>query len=293
MKIISPLNHSKEIEPLIKAGADAFFFGFMKDNNAFSSWNHPEANFTDFDDLKKAISICNKRKIPIYCTLDIARINKQSELDEIIKRAKLFSKLGVTKFFASNISILTALKKHVPVVVGCECGVFNKATIEFYNERGFHDLVLSRYLYPTEIEIMKKAAKNTQFYVQIHDVECPINDETCTLDAVLAYGGSSTPCNFPATLTLIPKNDIMLEGVDFYSKFRHRCFLCLIYNLNKIGIEHLIIKGKGFPLENKIESVELVNSVLQDIDNLSKEGIRKIANEICIGERCLYYKKWK
>jgi collagenase-like PrtC family protease len=306
MKILSPLKSSEEVEPLITAGANSFYCGYIHNGKSYSAWDYDAANFKEITDLENAIKIAHKYGVPIYCTFNINRVMAGEELEEIAKRAVKLKGIGISGFIASNLLVISTLKGlGLRIILGSAGGAFNMESIKFYNEIGIYDVILPRYLHPLEVSILKKSSPKTNFYVHVYNIECPTNDIFCLLEDILNWKDFTTGCSVPAKKIFVSKGSLSLKekkeiirNIDLCSEFRNRCFLCSIYHLNKIGITSLVILGRSFSLKNKLESVNHLKDLLKGIDkNTWKEFFEKVIKITgsgainCEGDRCIYYEK--
>jgi len=304
MRLLAPVKSLEEVKILIEKGADALYCGYIEDNKSYSAWDYEEANFEDWSEFKKAIKLANNKKIPIYCNLDIHKIHNQGELANILERAQKINKLGITGFIVANISLLFSFKKlGFKVILSRHTGVVNPFAVNFFNNHGFFDIMLTEHLYASEIRILKNSSKNAKFYLPMWGIECPTNNIYCLLEQALHWEGCTTGCNVPAKKTIvsrakqeIPTKKDIFKNIDFDSKFRNRCYLCRLYELK--NIDYLVIIGTYFNTKQKIESVGNLRLIIKKLDTSTKDEFYLLCQSIakknginCNSQRCRHYEK--
>jgi putative protease len=125
-ELMAPVGSWESLRAALQAGADSIYFGVGSLNMRARAAN----NFT-VSDLKKIKSICEKKKVKIYLTLNIV------VYDEEIKNAKKLcdaaKKAGIDAVIASDISIITyANSIKLPVHISTQANVSNIEAVRFF-----------------------------------------------------------------------------------------------------------------------------------------------------------------
>jgi len=128
IEIMSPVGSYESLMAALQGGAGSVYFGVGKLNMRSRS----SANFT-LDDLKKIASLCNKKGVKTYITLNtIIFDNELDEMHHIVDAAK---ENGITAIIASDLSVLEyARQQGVEVHISTQCNITNTEAVKFYSQ---------------------------------------------------------------------------------------------------------------------------------------------------------------
>jgi putative protease len=188
MKILAPINKSKEVEQIIKQGADELYCGVMPVDwrDKFTNVASPNrrewtsANLSSLDELKKTVDIAHAYQTPVYLTINSFYSNEQYPL--ILKQIEQTKEIGVDGFIIADIGLLLALKRlnlDVEIHISNTGTVFNSETIEFYKDLGASRIILPRQLMVDEIDELVKGENEINFEVFIMNSGCKNIDGFC------------------------------------------------------------------------------------------------------------------
>jgi putative protease len=155
IEIMAPVGSYESLMAAIQGGANSVYFGIEKMNMRAHSSN----NFT-FDDLEKIVSICSKKQIKTYLTVNTVIYDKELRLmREIIDAAK---RNHVTAIIASDISAISYARSiGVEVHISTQLNISNIESLRFYSN--FADVVvLARELNLDQVGEISKTIKEEQ-----------------------------------------------------------------------------------------------------------------------------------
>jgi len=189
MKILAPVNNSKEVKDIIDAGADELYCGVMpldwkRHYTNISSPNRREwktANISSFDELKKVVDIAHSSGVPLYLALNALYTQRQYPL--VLEQAEKAKGMGIDALIVADIGLLLTLKKEgVKLDIHISTGgtTFNSETARFYEDLGVSRIVLPRHLQIQEIEGIVKDNPSIKFEVFILNSGCKNIDGFCT-----------------------------------------------------------------------------------------------------------------
>ncbi|GAB1402173.1 hypothetical protein MASR1M68_10840 [Elusimicrobiota bacterium] len=319
--ITSGFNNISVIEELKKAGATELYTGFFDESVnkkypiAFNILNRrgEDANFTNWQEFKRAISLAEKLQLPVYVTFNGLYIQKQYKLilDTINKVSSLN---GVKGIIVNDIALLLLLKENnykKDIVISTGGTIFNSHTVAFYKSLGAKRIILDRQLSIKDIIEIISYDKTMQYEIFAFGGSCFFIDGFCSffhcsenLDynqkIVNTYNVNmcETGCH------LIEQNiskfsdyymkKYNLNTENFISFMRHSCNLCNLYELKKIKNLSLKIVNRK---KSSISFVEVVSSAINSLEtSKSKKEYIKYCKRIleekklfkCNQSQCFY-----
>lgn len=165
MKINAAFSNLKELDFLIKNGADEVYCGLLTDSEKEGMTNHrpnlPAMNLRTLDELKESIQIChdNSKKIAFVIN-EVGYFDKF--LKPILEKLQKIDKMGIDAFVVSDINLMNILKNTSPYnrikakkYLSSIAPVFNMETFNFYKNFGISRIVLPQHLYPIEFAQLK------------------------------------------------------------------------------------------------------------------------------------------
>lgn len=319
--ITSGFNNISVIEELKKAGATELYTGFFDESVnqkypiAFNILNRrgEDANFTNWQEFKKAVILAEKLQLPVYVTFNGLYIQKQYKLilDTINKVSSL---KGVKGIIVNDIALLLLLKENnykKDIVISTGGTIFNHQTVSFYKSLGAKRIILDRQLSIKDIIEIINYDKTMQYEIFAFGGSCFFIDGFCSffhcsenLDhnkkIVNTYNVNmcETGCH------LIEQNiskfsdyyikKYNLNTDNFLSFMRHSCNLCNLYELKKIKNLSLKIVNRK---KSSISFVEVVSLALNALETIkSKKEFIKYCKYIleekklfkCNQSQCFY-----
>jgi len=189
VKILAPVNNSKEVEKIIDAGADEIYCGVLPHNwkekfTNIASSNRREwqaANLPNFCQLQEVVDIAHSNNIPVYLALNALYTKKQYPL--VFEQVEKSKKIKVDALIVADLGLLLSLKREkIDLNIHISTGgtTFNSETAKFYEELGASRIVLPRHLNIKEIEQIVKSCPSLEFEVFILNSGCKNIDGFCT-----------------------------------------------------------------------------------------------------------------
>lgn len=134
IEILAPVGSFESLAAAVDAGADAVYFGVHRLNMR----SHSTVNFS-FDDVQKITSLCRKKNIKTYLTLNTVIYDEEmQEMEDIVIQAK---KHKVDALIVSDQAAITCARKHgMEVHISTQLNISNVETIRFY--AAFADVVV-------------------------------------------------------------------------------------------------------------------------------------------------------
>ena len=162
MKIFAPLRNSGDVLSLIEAGTDEFYCGYIdKDWKEYfgnsiemnrRSACGADANFTDLQDLKNAITIAHNYGKRIMLALNHHQFTN-SQLPYVYKVIDLFDSISGDGVILADFSAIDyAIRKNIYVAVSTDTPVYNIETVNFFCEK-WHVLGFTRIEYGNVLPI--------------------------------------------------------------------------------------------------------------------------------------------
>ncbi len=278
MDITAPINSADDVLPLIKAGANELYLGYMprswhKKYSFLASVNRryfQESSFTDPDNLKIAIRTAKEHSIPVNMTLNSSYYEKK-QYPKIISMISEVQKYGLDGVIIADIPLLLKVRKKFPdlkIVVSTVASSFNSSSADFYASLGASKIVLPRHLTFEEIkEIRKKVRVALETFVFFD--WCIYDDGLCTyhhgMEKML---GVSQGCLFVKNYKLNPQlspavcNEVTERRIN--GRFRELrfedgfCAGCYVKKFQQIGIDSVKLAGRRLPTSVKVQAVNFI-----------------------------------
>ncbi|OGU70702.1 MAG: protease [Ignavibacteria bacterium RBG_16_34_14] len=271
-ELMSPAGDRTMLTAVVKAGANAVYFGVDKLN-----MRNKAANFK-IDELHEAVSFCKKHNVKTYLTLNTIVFEEElDKVDEIISAAK---KSGVDRIICWDLAVAEKCKKHkIPFCISTQASVSNSLSANFYKSIGASRIVLAR---ECSLEEIKKIRKNTDLETEafIHGAMCVAVSGRCFMSHHL-FGKSANrgdciqPCRREYEVYDLPAGRqgpiikrSMLIGEDYVLSAKDLCTIEFIDELIAAGINSFKIEGR----KRSSEYAAKVTSVYRRAIDLYFEG---------------------
>jgi len=189
VEVLSPLTRAFEVDPLVDAGATAFYAGVLTADwrKAFSTLvagnQEPAvgANFPSLEELKDAVDRAHERKAPVTLTLnlDYYTHRQREHLGRLMDAA---ADAGVDGFLIADVPTMVRARTEHPDVrlhVSTIAPAFNSAALEFYEGLGASRVVLPQQLTPEEIVALARDSP-VELEVFVLNNRCVNVDGFCT-----------------------------------------------------------------------------------------------------------------
>ena len=186
-EILSPAGNMEKLKTAIYFGADAVYFaGKQYGLRAFSG------NFTE-KEIVEAVNFCHERNVKAYVTINIIAHNE--DFVHLAKYVKFLEKAGVDAIIASDLGVISFIKKTAPTLpihVSTQANIVNKYSAKFFADLGVERIILARELSITEIkEIRKFVPKHIALEAFVHGAMCISYSGRCLLSNYMTHRDSN------------------------------------------------------------------------------------------------------
>ncbi len=295
MRYALPINSSDEVSKLYFAGADELYCGYFDDIWQETFGRHDSisrrqgmANFTSWNELKKAVAESLNYKMPVNLTLNARYTEGQySFLIDLIEK---WISIGGNGIIVRDIGLLSRIKKEnldseLQIIVSLLFPVVNQYTVPMLKDFGVSRIVLPRHIDIIEMDNICHEFKEIEFECMVMGDKCRMIDGFCR-----SIHGES--CSFV-------NRDNDFSDIGFFNGCNHLCMqygqpekdpcaVCKLNELENAGISVGKIGGRGLPLEKRIQWLKFIKST-EKLNNKQKKA--EYENTFSHGCNCYYEKK--
>jgi putative protease len=302
LKITSPFREKKEVIPLIEAGADELYCGYLSPDwvKRYTSLEFERkgggSNFTDLKELKKAVDLAHKKGIPVYLTLNGLYVRQQYPL--LVEIVNQLNKIDLDGYIVADIGLLLTLrkqgfKKQIHISTGGT--VFNSEAARFYKNLGASRIILDRQTTLESMRALSQDSPDLDFEVFILNTLCVYIDGFCTflhpyrrdseediskkdweeeerLHLITVYDPEAQADACCLKYSVGVYNDSRLnERIDtdkiqptFYKQLIDgaECGACAIYEINKTRVKSIKIVGRQITSDARLQSTKFIRVCL-------------------------------
>jgi len=187
LKIISPFREKEEVIPLIEAGADELYCGYLSPEweKRYTAFEFERkgggSNLTDLTQLRQAVDLAHEKGIPVYLTLNGLYVRQQYPL--LLKVVNQLNKIDLAGYIVADIGFLLTLgkqgfRKEIHISTGGT--VFNSEAARFYKDLGASRIILDRQMSLDSIKALTFENPDIDFEVFILNTLCVYIDGFCT-----------------------------------------------------------------------------------------------------------------
>lgn len=187
LKITTPFREKGEVIPLIEAGADELYCGYLPSDwkKRYTALEFERkgggSNFTDLSELRQAVDLAHTRKIPVYLTLNGLYVKDQYPL--LLKIINQLNEIDLDAYIVADIGLLLTLrkqgcKKEIHISTGGT--VFNSEAVLFYKDLGASRIILDRQISLDAIRALSQENPDIDFEAFILNTLCVYIDGFCT-----------------------------------------------------------------------------------------------------------------
>ncbi len=288
--ITSGFNSLEAVHKMKEAGATELYGGFLpkeldkKWPISFNILNRrgEDANFSDWNEFKKAVSQARKYNLPVFATFNGLYIEKQYKtILNLIE--KVSSLKGIKGIIVNDIALLLLLKelkykKEIAISTGGT--TFNANTVQFYKSLGAKRIILDRQLSVKDIVKIIKADDSLDYEVFGFGGSCFFIDGFCSFfhcseklnyknKIIKTYNTKQfdTGCHLIAANVI--KNQINYEKKynvscnNLIDNLRHSCNLCNLYELKDLKNVSLKVVNRKNSMESFVTVIKLACNKLE------------------------------
>ncbi len=276
MKILAPADRLAEVRPLIDAGADELYGGFVP-----SAWDETygevgsinkrtfrAAQFATIDELAKAVELSHGMGVRFYQTLNNDFYTPR-QMPAVLKIAQEAAALGVDGLLVADLGLMLEVNKlHLPLELHLSIlsAVLNTQAAFFFKDLGVTRIVLDRTLTTQEIAKVIANVPDVEFEAFVMYGKCPNIEGFCSFfhhdDPDHVW-----PCGRACDLKPVPADSSEAEAAaaahsGWAEAVRgNACGLCGVYDLMKAGLTAAKIAGRGRKTEHKLAAIAALKTV--------------------------------
>jgi putative protease len=277
MRIVSPVDNLAEALPLLAAGADELYGGYVPKGwserfSDFASINQRTfsgAQLESPEELATIVALCQERGKRFSLTLN-APYYTDAQLPLLLEVVEQAVAAGVNGIILADPGLLRILKRLYPQVeyhASTLAHLLNSSAITFDRQLGISRAILPRHLTIAEMEAIVAASPDVACDAFLLVGKCPNTEGLCTFHH--SSPDKIWPCEIPYQIeplhgeaSPLLQQAMNRQGSWAQSDRRHGCGLCAIPHLARIGIDGLKLVGRGAPAARKIAHVRLVRHML-------------------------------
>lgn len=301
LKITSPFREKKEVAPLIEAGADELYCGYLSPEwgKKYTALEFERkgrgSNFTDLAQLRQSVDLAHEKGIPVYLTLNGLYVRQQYPL--LFKVVDQLNKIDLDGYIVADIGLLLTLakqgyKKKIHISTGGT--VFNSESARFYKGLGASRIILDRQVSLDSIKALTFENPDIDFEVFILNTLCVYIDGFCTflhtygrlttedisnkqwqedkkLCMITAYDPEARADACCLKYSIRTYDSGLNKRIDagkirptFYKQLIDgcECGACAIYDLNKTKVKSIKIVGRQLNPQKRLQDTKFIRSTL-------------------------------
>ena len=321
MKIVAGMGSIDEYERFVEAGADEFFCGYVpyswsKKYGTIMPLNRREVlcynvQLGAFSELEILSDMIKKYKKPVHLTFNSLYYLPEQylEIADIIRQCM---SLGFRSYIIADPALLVYLRENN---VDCEIhligetGEVNSQMANFFAEFGLKRLIFHRKnTFQDMASVTEKCKKISEFEAFILNEQCQFTGAFCNS---LHCDEMGYLCRVPYQIGTISREEAENATENLIAEVRETeknyddtgylcgetgCGLCALYQLQKAGITHLKLVGRGNYVDYMEKDIRNLRKALDILENAENEAdfIHEMKKNIfsggCSGN-CYYYEK--
>jgi len=187
MKILSPINCSKEVKTIINNGADELYCGVLSQNwnknfTNVGSINRREfavSNMRSYKELKKAVKEAHDSNVHVFLTIN--GLYSEDQYPQVFSELEEAKSCDVDGFIVADLGLLLQLKDQgLELHLSTGGTMFNSEDVKFFNKLGISKITIPRHMNLKEIKQIVQKNEDTKFDVFIMNTRCMNIDGFCT-----------------------------------------------------------------------------------------------------------------
>lgn len=294
-RVVAPFSAVEEVEPLIAAGAEELYCGFvpavwLRDQPA-DQWinrRYPRgASLRGLSQLAESVRLASRRQVPVSLTVNAHRYSV-AQLPTLMKMAELAVEVGVRALIVSDLELLLALheaalpiRRHLSSLGNCT----NAEAAALFSELGVERLILPRGLSVREIAALReRGPRQLEYEVFLLNDGCAYDEALCLTshhygpicltpwraDPRPIGGAEEGPDarwaeNWRAYQRYLWCLDNCGSSCGASGSPNGPCGLCALPALRAIGIDAVKVVGREASTQRKLASVRLARAVVERV----------------------------
>lgn len=321
MKIVAGMGSIDEYERFVEASADEFFCGYVpyswsKKYGTIMPLNRREVlcynvQLGAFSELEILSDMIKKYKKPVHLTFNSLYYLPEQylEIADIIRQCM---SLGFRSYIIADPALLVYLRENnvdCEIHLSGETGEVNSQMANFFAEFGLKRLIFHRKnTFQDMASVTEKCKKISEFEAFILNEQCQFTGAFCNS---LHCDEMGYLCRVPYQIGTISREEaenatenLIAEVTETEKNYDDTgylcgetgCGLCALYQLQKAGITHLKLVGRGNYVDYMEKDIRNLRKALDILENAENEAdfIHEMKKNIfsggCSGN-CYYYEK--
>lgn len=259
IELMAPAGDKAMLSAVIRAGADAVYFGSSVFNMRTKAKNF------DISELEDVSKICRQFKVKTYLTINtIIYENELSELEKYIRRAK---EANIDAIICWDFAVIELCKKYdIPFVISTQASVSNSKSAEFYKNLGAKRIVLARecsFMHLLEIK------KNVDIEIEVfaHGAMCVAISGRCFLSHHIYQksgnrGECLQPCRRKYKIIDSQNGNELFLGEDYILSPKDLTVLPFVDKLIEAKVDALKIEGRKRSVEYAAKITEIFRKAI-------------------------------
>jgi putative protease len=241
LELMAPAGDWTMLHAAINAGADAVYFGVDKLNMRAKAKNF------SVDELAEIVSICKKKKVKTYLTIN--SIIFEEEINEVREIITIAKEAGVDRIICWDLAVAQLCSEQdFPFCISTQGSVSNSVSASVYKKLGAIRIVLAR---ECSLEEIKKIRAGTDLEIEafIHGALCIAVSGRCFMSHH-QFGKSANrgeciqPCRREYEVYDGAVDKSLLVGEDYVLSPKDLCTIEFIDQLIEAGIDSFKIEGR-------------------------------------------------
>ena len=240
-ELMAPAGNWTMLHAVVKAGADAVFFGSDELNMRAKAKNFQVEN------LPEIIEYCKTKSVKTYLTINtIIYESEQDQVYELIAKAKA---AGIDMIICWDLSVIEKCNKlNMPFAVSTQASVSNSASAEMYKKLGAKRVVFARECFLEDIKKIKSKV-DIEIEAFVHGAMCIAVSGRCFMSHEM-FGKSANrgeciqPCRREYEIVDKSTDKSLILGEDYVLSPEDLCSIEFIDQLIEAGIDSFKIEGR-------------------------------------------------
>ncbi len=312
MKILAPADHIDEVRPLIEAGADELYGGYVPPDwdeayaavGSINKRTFSAAQFATEDELAEAVSLARTMGARFFLTLN-NDFYTTGQMSWVLALAERAAAIGVNGLLVADLGLILEIKRRelpLELHLSILSAVLNSQAAMFFGELGVTRVVLDRSLTTTDIAKIIAAVPGLEFEAFVMYGKCPNVEGLCTF---LHHDDPDHiwPCGRACELAPVPAgNPVAAAAAKAQAGWAtavrgNACGLCAVYELMKAGLTAAKIAGRGRKTEHKLAAVTALKTVRDltamgashaDVVKVARTAHERLFNTPCSPYECSF-----
>ena len=275
MKIVAGLGRLENAEEYIDAGADELFCGVMplewlESRGVVIPLNRREVllygtQISSVTDMKILMRLAEKRRIPVAVTLN-STFYPPDVYPEIVRLAQMLEDMGCERLILADMALLMRIRRagvKVRVHLSGEAGEFSVAALKEWEKWGISRFIFHRKVAFEEMAAVRKAFPKQELEAFILNERCYYTGAMC---ASLHCDEMPHICKVSGRISGVYEELAVPEPVsrevDLSELGASGCGLCALSALERAGITHLKLVGRGNRPERMVRDIRALKTAL-------------------------------